>query len=521
MVGETGFEPATLWSQTRCATKLRYSPSRLESAQSIEKRVCCQIQLILPLETFYDVVRAAVLGNSSLGSTSMRLLIAVLSVIWVSKAFAQETEVKYSGEFRARYQNHRNTTAQQTDTTTNQSTDKTDVDHRFKLNLSARKGESLQAGLTLLHASGWGEANDPAAPTAATGGTGIPSSRDEFDRNNSALVNRAWGWWKANDSLSFRFGRVGIEFADGSVFSENDYEQFPVAHDGLLAFWDINLGRFTFLGVKNREFGAGTLTGDAEENMYGFAFDFKNVPSFIKMMNVHFLQITQDETGTAPLTTRDNRQHLGFAMGGDFFGFLYKGSGAYQLGKTEGNASGTAYSANNNAWMVDLLAGYQAQNFSGFKLTAGYHADTGDKNTSDRGKNEAYNPLFYDRHSYAGLMDVLRWGNLTYWSANLSLIPVDDLETGISYLDFTRSSTGTAVTAATYGPFYSLADVTTEKNLGSEVDVYVNKTYASSGFVISGRFGMFMPGAAMKDQAIVPPRNQNIYQWFLQGAMVF
>ena len=28
MVGEEGFEPPTLWSQTRCATKLRYSPTR-------------------------------------------------------------------------------------------------------------------------------------------------------------------------------------------------------------------------------------------------------------------------------------------------------------------------------------------------------------------------------------------------------------------------------------------------------------------------------------------------------------
>ena len=26
LVGKTGFEPATLWSQTRCATKLRYFP---------------------------------------------------------------------------------------------------------------------------------------------------------------------------------------------------------------------------------------------------------------------------------------------------------------------------------------------------------------------------------------------------------------------------------------------------------------------------------------------------------------
>ncbi len=29
MVGEEGFEPPTLWSQTRCATKLRYSPRTL------------------------------------------------------------------------------------------------------------------------------------------------------------------------------------------------------------------------------------------------------------------------------------------------------------------------------------------------------------------------------------------------------------------------------------------------------------------------------------------------------------
>ena len=27
MVGVEGFEPPTLWSQTRCATKLRYTPT--------------------------------------------------------------------------------------------------------------------------------------------------------------------------------------------------------------------------------------------------------------------------------------------------------------------------------------------------------------------------------------------------------------------------------------------------------------------------------------------------------------
>ena len=29
VVGVAGFEPATLWSQTRCATRLRYTPIRV------------------------------------------------------------------------------------------------------------------------------------------------------------------------------------------------------------------------------------------------------------------------------------------------------------------------------------------------------------------------------------------------------------------------------------------------------------------------------------------------------------
>ena len=40
MVGEKGFEPSTPWSQTRCATRLRYSPnSRLYSVKNNEKQL--------------------------------------------------------------------------------------------------------------------------------------------------------------------------------------------------------------------------------------------------------------------------------------------------------------------------------------------------------------------------------------------------------------------------------------------------------------------------------------------------
>lgn len=443
----------------------------------------------------------------------MKLLLALLTFAFVNVAFAQEVEIKHSGEFRARYLNHRNTTAQDV-TASGKDADSTDIDHRFKLNIVARKGESLQAGLTVLHASGWGEANDP------TTGSQIPSARDDFDDDNMLFVSRAWGWWKSNDSVSFRFGRVGLEFGDGSVFSENDWEQFPVSHDGVIGLWDINLGRFTFFGVKNRERGVGTLDNDAEENMYGIAFDFKNVPAFIKIFNIHFLQLTQDEFGS-PDSSKDNRQHLGLAIGGDTFGFIYKVAGAYQLGKTSGTASGVPFDADNNAWMYDVLGGYQLSSLRNFKVTAGYHQDSGDKDLSDNQKNEAYNTLFYDRHNNAGLMDVLRWGNLTYWSANASISLLDDLDGGVSYLNFTRTSTGANVTPTVYGPNYSLSDVATNDELGSEIDAWVNKTYPSSGFQIGGRFGTFMPGDAIKQMPLAQMRDRSIYQWMLQGALSF
>lgn len=454
----------------------------------------------------------------------MKLLLAILLLSAGSQAFAQEVEMKYGGEFRVRYQNHRNTTAQETDSVTNQDADRSDTDHRFKLNLTARKGESLQAGLTLLHASGWGRDNDPNAPATPSGGgsgTGVPSSRDEFGAENGIFVNRAWGWWKANDSISFKFGRLGFEFGDGSVFSENDWEQFPVSHDGVLGLWDINLGKFTFFGIKNRELGAGTLSSDAEENMYGFAFDFKNVPAFIKVMNFHFLQITQDETLVAGAATRDNRQHLGFSVSGDTFGLLYKASGAYQLGKTKGNVAGTPFSGNNNAWMYDVLAGYQMPTILNLKLTANYHQDSGDKNTTDLTKNEAYNTLFYDRHSFAGLMDVLRWGNLTYYALSASMTPMDDLDAGVSYLSFSRTAVGANSSATTFGPYYGITNDPTYKDLGNEVDAWVNKIYSNSGFQIGGRFGAFMPGESIRNVAVSPRRDKTVYLWFLQGAIVF
>ena len=37
LVGATGFEPATSWSQTRRATRLRYAPARMSACVRLER----------------------------------------------------------------------------------------------------------------------------------------------------------------------------------------------------------------------------------------------------------------------------------------------------------------------------------------------------------------------------------------------------------------------------------------------------------------------------------------------------
>ena len=52
MVGAEGFEPPTLWSQTRCATRLRYAPTfpvyRISSAEPAHQLHYIYIQPLLP-----------------------------------------------------------------------------------------------------------------------------------------------------------------------------------------------------------------------------------------------------------------------------------------------------------------------------------------------------------------------------------------------------------------------------------------------------------------------------------------
>ena len=67
MVGAKGFEPSTPWSQTRCATRLRYAPT-------FSKLICLDVDLRLKLYT----------KQSHLSRIfKKRAFIALFSVFWL------------------------------------------------------------------------------------------------------------------------------------------------------------------------------------------------------------------------------------------------------------------------------------------------------------------------------------------------------------------------------------------------------------------------------------------------------
>ncbi len=432
-----------------------------------------------------------------------RLALIVSAIAMTATAHAQDaTEFKNGGEFRARYENFFNKSAMEN------GMPEQHTDARLKWDMNIRKGERLQAHVTLLHNARFG---------------GAASQGDYYSNgytasNSNVLdVNRAWGWWRASDAVSFKLGRIGIEFADGAVFSENDWQAVPVAHEGLNVAFDTSFAMFNLYGIKTREaVVSNASTGyvgnsDPERNHYMATMDLKNMPSAIKMANVHLIDIMDDGATAATGTT--NMQHIGATIGGDVVGFMYKATAAFQFGTA---LKTPALDQKMSANMFDLMLGYGLPETLGLKLSAGYHMDSGDDNGTDD-KNNTYDGLFYDRHNYAGLMDVVNWGNLTYWNLNASIMPMEDLEAGLGFYMFSKSKNA-GTTNFGRGIVSTATTAANDSAIGSELDIFANKSYGPD-LKIGARYSMFMPGASMKNTA--PAQDKTAHQAYLQASVAF
>jgi hypothetical protein len=431
------------------------------------------------------------------------LLVGVLAVVAGTKATA-DVEFKNSGDFRVRYENMLNATGNDA------SGQSAMTSARLKWNLSARGGEKTSVFLTLLHNSNFGAGND-----ATNGGSTPQTGYSAVSDHNGILVNRAYGWWKAADAVSFKVGRFGIAMGDGSFFSENDWENTPYAFEGLDASFDTNFAKIDVYAIKQAELAARAGNSDPEQNLYMVSADIKNMPEALKTANVVLLQVNRDATGTGVGAGSQNYQHIGATVGGEASMIMYKADLAFQFGSFDKPDTGQETKLNAN--MFDVMVGYHMAEAMGLKVSLAYHQDSGDSSATDD-KQETYKSLYYEKHGRSGLMDVLTWGNLTYFNLNASIMPAEDLEAGLGIYMFSRTKD---TAGANFAPAYAgLASATsTDKALGNEADLFVNKSY-DKDLKIGARLGWFIPGDYLKN-GVPTKHDKNLMDAYLQASLAF
>ena len=474
----------------------------------------------------------------------MKKLLLLISVIALSaSAFAQsETEMKTSAQLRMRYWN----ILDQYGTTGAMNGSEGYVDQRGMLTTTMRKGERLGAQVTLIQNTRWGNAlansNNYNAynnlPTGGTANSTMATPNGIGDASNMLLVNEFWGWWKASDSLTLRLGRGGYTIADGSAVSRSDWNMVPYSFDGAMAQWDTEPLTANFFIVTLEQLGrgaaapAGTINlNDPETNIYGVSLDAKNLPGWLSVGNLDLLDLSGAQSGTNVATLGKNVQHIGISAKGMSNNVDYHLDAAYQMGKLTDAGTNIDYSAN----MFDAQVGYMVPDAMKLHVFLNYHMDSGDNDANTiTGANPAgadnkwgrYDSLFYDAHKFSGMMNMLAWGNLSYFKIGAGVTPMDGTKVCLQYLSFSRSNKNDDITPGDMGRVaFSkfIGDAThyaaSATSIGSELDLNISHKL-DNGFKAQLLAGAFMPGSYLK-AATNSPVNSTITQVMLGGTMNF
>jgi hypothetical protein len=347
------------------------------------------------------------------------------------------------------------------------------------------KGDDLGAQVTLLNGTVWGNNNGATAAVTTNNGQGYVGKGVD--------VYEAWAFWKAMDNLVVKVGRGAMDVGDGTLISKNDDMLHPYAFDGVLGAFYTEFAAINFFGVKGSDtstadqFNAPTLNpagGPTEVNFYGIGIDLRNLPEVLKMVNVNILQekgygMLTTLAGGAPIATTDGhvtRIRYSATVKGDVAGFDYRGTYAGYKGKLEG----TGDSADLNGSMYDLGVGYTLKDVMGLHFGALYHKDSGGDATKH------YDGFFYDHHNNGGLMDVVTWGNLTYWKIGASVEPMEMLNVGLDYYAFSPTDKSDVVTTS------AGTSAVDASKIGTEWDLHVDKKL-SNGTMLGARYSMFSP----------------------------
>ncbi|MCB9072341.1 MAG: alginate export family protein [Bdellovibrionaceae bacterium] len=410
--------------------------------------------------------------------------IFLLGLVVLASPFAQaelerdpDTDIFYKfgagARFRQYYFNHATAGAEPTGENFVRSS------HRAQIDLMIRKGEFFKTYFRAIHQGTWGA--------------------NAVDQNNF-LIQQAWGDWKVSEFLNLRFGREAIQVGRGLVYGYNEWENAPTYYDGFSTIFDWDVLDFSIHALKLYQLDKVTNVSTASDpDVTNFILDvnLKQISDYIRMANFNFAQIHSDIGQIPNTTTILNKQSI------QRFGFDLVTDGVnFRTGATLNYVTGTeitpAKSMTVKQFLVDGEARYMQPDWYRLNAWFGAHYDSGDKDASDN-VNEQYEPLNYNFHINAGRLDLLKFGNLTFFRSGFSMAFFGDWDLGIEAFvfrktvsngatNFFRTPMATQFSAGTY-------QLGADKQLGTELDLWITRTF-SSGVNLDITLNYFNPGQA-------------------------
>jgi len=471
----------------------------------------------------------------------MKKLITLLAVLGLTHTAQADTEFNIKGEYRVRGAITSGSNLQD-DRTENA------VRHRFKLSNEYIANDKVSAQLTLVYNGGWGTSDveliNGSIVTDRSDRNPNNATNNKLGNNTGIIVNEAYATWAMSDEFTLKLGRGSFEGGDATSSAINDFQDVMTAFDGIAGIYDTDFARITGYLIKFADFNFADSTRspnfDPEANTVGVNADLKLAPEIFEYINIGVNQVKQDEYNIvgapAPVNAESFIKYSLSAKAN--FADMFSVRGTYSANTGEySNIAGLKGDISSS--MLDLEAGINLEDSLNFKFHIGYHQDSGNKSLTsgtDGSDDEAYNSYYYDVHRYAGLMDVVRWGNLTYISAKTSIEPIENFTVGLDYHIFTATEAGGETTLAGYttdlagfGPIAGInssaasAVNTADDDIGSEIDLYATHKY-DNGLTLTARYGLFMVGDRIKNATfagVVPLNAEDQQTFFIEGTFRF
>lgn len=430
-----------------------------------------------------------------------------LIFLWAFSAQAAlNTRVDWSGDYRLRGQYLENAAIGSSDS-------QDFYNHRMIVSGKMVPNDSVQAHFSI-------NLNQNLGSEDRFGFAGI---RDEDPDDEDVQILTAYGDWAFGSAFSFKFGRMDLNWGNEAVISVNNDDQRPFFFDGVVFTYDAAGFSFSSGALKISDWiTANSDSGDVDpdESAYFVSIDFKPLSRLVEKSQIFFLRLQSDNFTTPSVSIEGSSlNRLGFSASGSSGALFYNLDYVSLLGSYNGGQSAAA-------WMGNLKLGLRFGDKTPSEFFLKGHFDSGDKaDTAD--KNEGYRPLYYNHHEYAGLMDLLAWGNLNYLGAGFSFLRKERSEFMLQALWFRLSETNQGPSSISYLGFGDSSDLIDQNvfqnsngvessDLGFEVDFLFKRTFSSKAYV-EFIAGIFMPGEYLEAYG----RDENILSFRLTTGFEF